>query len=287
MKSAAMSSLFTALARTGVLSFPAAILFLAGPARGATLLVNGMFDAGTDGWTTIGGAAVITTGDLSDNRYARVPDGALVQLYQKARSPAPQVQVSFDFFTGLMSPLFPSPGAFPDTVFASVYFGAEESAVQPEVFRSGSLLGMFDYDARAGLSALLPGAGIGPSLSRPGWSRFSATVNVPDGQPWLALTFQNLNASGTAADSVFLVDNLEVFSIPEPAAPLLALAVLLTGTRRHRPAAPLLMPLRHVSAPIPPFPRRVRICRKGSVVRRSPAARPPHQSGGRRGSHAP
>lgn len=206
-------------------------------AHGATLLVNGTFDAGAARWSMLGGASVIVTGEPLDNPYARVPDGALAMLYQEAATPVPQLLVSFDYFTGFMSPLFPSPGAFPDTAFASLFFGADEAAVQPELFLSGSLVGLFDYDARSGLSALLAGATTGPSPARAGWSRFSALVDVPDGQPWFALTFQNFNANGTAADSAFLVDNLEVFPIPEPAAPLLMLTALLLLPRRRQISA--------------------------------------------------
>jgi hypothetical protein len=221
---AAMSYHFTIAARKRFGLLLGAVCSLAGAARGGTLLVNGTFDAGAGGWTTLGGTAIIATGELSDNPYARLPDGALTLLYQKAFSPTPQLKLAFDFFTSLMSPQFPSPGAFPDTAFVSILFGANEAAVQPEVFLSGSLLGLFDYDASNGLNALLPGASVAPSPARAGWHRFSALVNVPDGQPWLALTFQNLNGNGTAADSAFLVDNVEMLSIPEPTGTTLLLA---------------------------------------------------------------
>ena len=153
--SAAMSYHFNIAARKSFCLLLGAVCSLAGAARGGTLLVNGTFDAGAGGWTKLGGTAIIATGELSDNPYARLPDGALTLLYQKAFSPAPQVA---------------------------------------------------------------------PSPARAGWHRFSALVNVPNGQPWLALTFQNLNGNDTAADSAFLVDNVEMLPIPEPTGTTLLLA---------------------------------------------------------------
>lgn len=207
-------------------------------ARGATVLVNGTFSGGSSGWTLLGGATVVVTGEVSDNPYARVPDGALAFLYQKSLSPAPRMLLSFDYFTGLMSPQFPSPGGFPDTVFATLYFGAEEAGVQPEVFLASASLPLFDFDAANGLHSLLTGATVTPSPARSGWTRFFASVDLPNGQPWFALTFQNLNANGTAADSSFLVDNVEAFAIPEPASLSLTVAVAALMCRQRRRRVP-------------------------------------------------
>jgi len=211
-----------------------ASLFCAGAGSGpaATLLADGTFDSAGSDWTRLGGAAVITTGELLDNPYARVPDGPLVMLYQIAGVTAPRLSVTFDFFTGLMNPLFPSPGGFPDTAFATVYFGESRAALQPDAFAAGATRELFDYDAAKGLRGQPAGSVIAPSPVRPGWQRFSLTLAVPDGQPWFSLTFQNLNANGTPGDSALLVDNVDVLAIPEPSAALLAAAGLLALLRR-------------------------------------------------------
>src|SRR5262245_37446476 len=97
-----------ALPRVAAVAFAAGILG-AGSATGAILTVNAGFGTGAAGWTLIGGATVVATGDPSDNPYGRLPDGAGVFLYQTVTTNAPVVRITFDFFTGLMSPVFPSP----------------------------------------------------------------------------------------------------------------------------------------------------------------------------------
>jgi hypothetical protein len=209
-------------------------LLLCARTPAATLLQNGAFSGGADGWTLSGGAAVIVTGELNDNPYARLPDGPLVIGFQKAENALGLLGVTFDFFPGLMSTKFPSPGGFPDTAFATLFFGESEAAVRPAEFAAASTLNLFDFDAVNGLRGLPSGAVTGPSPARPGWVRYSATFPMPAGQPWLALTFQNLNANGTAGDSAFLVDNVDVFSIPEPSVALLLAGGLLALIRRRR-----------------------------------------------------
>ena len=153
-----------------------AAVLLASPdtARSATLILNGAFDSGGTGWSLLGGAEVVATGEPGDNPYGRIPDGPLVLLYQKAVSEAPLIRVRFDYFTGLMSPQFQSPGAFPDTAFASVQFGGSEAGLRPELFQSASSLALFDYDGANGLQSLVAGATVLPSPARPGWTRFDA-----------------------------------------------------------------------------------------------------------------
>jgi hypothetical protein len=214
-----------------------ACLTVASRLSAVTVLTNGGFDFGDSGWHTSGGASVIASGDLHDNPFSILPDGALVFLYQTSFSPAPQLALTFDFFTGLMSPSFPSPGGFPDTAFASVYFGADESAVNPGLFLAASALALFDYDAVNGLQTSLGGALIGDSPARPGWSRFSARVDVPADQGWFALSFQNLNANGIPGDSAFLVDNLEAIPVPEATRTALLLAGGVFFLTRRRKAA--------------------------------------------------
>ena len=212
----------------------AAVMAGAGGARGATILQNGAFDSGAGGWTLIGGASVVATAEPPDNPYGRIPDGGLVFLYQTAMSAAPGFDVSFDYFTGLMSPAFPSPGAFPDTAFASIHFGALESELRPELFQSGGSVILFDFDAANGLRELLHGATLTASPLRSGWTRFSGTIEGLPGQPWVSITFQNLNGNGTAADSAFLVDNVEVAPIPEQGAAALTLMAVFAATVRRR-----------------------------------------------------
>jgi hypothetical protein len=177
---------------------------------------NGGFDSGLAGWTAVGGAGVVATGESNDNPFGRVPDGALTFLYQRGSSLAPVFEVSFDYFTGLMNSSFPSPGGFPDTLFATVYFGATAGGLAPEALRSGAAVSLFDFDAANGLGGLLPGAAVRPSPARAGWNRFEGTFDAVLGQPHWAVTFQNLNGNGIAGDSAFLVDNLQLVAIPEP-----------------------------------------------------------------------
>jgi hypothetical protein len=196
------------------------------PSLAGTMLVNGGFDGGAGGWTLIGGASVVTTGEPFDNPYGRLPDGGQVFLYQEASSAAPGFTVSFDFFSGLMSAAFPSPGGFPDTAFASMYFGASEGELRPELFQSGDSVTLFDYDAANGTNALLTGATLTNSPARSGWTRFSGSIAGVSGQPFFALTFQNVNGNGVPADSAFLVDNVEVEAIPEPGTAWTVLAMI-------------------------------------------------------------
>jgi hypothetical protein len=206
----------------------ALIAFSFGTLAQGVLTFNGGFDAGEDGWLFSGGATVVATGEPNDNPFGRVPDGPLVFLYQKMSSAAAQFTLSFDFFTEAMSTTFPSPGGFPDTSFATIYFAPTDPALRPELLLSGAALTVFDFDAVNGLQSMLPGAIIGDSPARPGWRQFAGNFSSIEGQPFFAVTFQTLNANGVAGDSAFYVDNLHVAVVPEPAA--VTGLLLLVGT---------------------------------------------------------
>lgn len=184
---------------------------------GANLLTqNGGFDSGAAGWHLSGGAEVVATGDPDDDPFARVPDGGVVFLYQKVTAPAPSFSVSFDFFTGLMNPAFPSPGGFPDTAFGTVYYGASEAGLAPEQFQSDGAFELLSYDATNGLRGTPSSATVSASSTRPGWRRFEGTFAGVSGQPFLALTFQNLDGNGVRGDSALLVDNVFLLAVPAP-----------------------------------------------------------------------
>jgi hypothetical protein len=129
-----------------------------------------------------------------------------------------------------MSPDFPSPGAFPDTVFASVLFGANAAALEPESFAYDDFIGLFDYDAVNGFlpGSVLTGASVTASAVRAGWMHFDGAFDALPGLPAFAVTFENLDGNGTPRDSAFLVDNLEVgFTavVPDSGATILMLAM--------------------------------------------------------------
>jgi hypothetical protein len=178
--------------------------------------INGTFDAGEFGWIFSGGGEVVITGEPDDDPFALLPDGGLVFLYQKVSSPAPFFEVSFDFFTDLITADFPSPGGFPDTVFGTIYFGPSEEELRPELLQAGASISLFDYDAVNGLRGVLESAALTESLLRPGWMRFDGKFSAIAEQSHLALTFQALNGNGLPGDSLFLVDNVLLVAVPEP-----------------------------------------------------------------------
>jgi len=199
------------------LALGCAVLALGLPVRAANLLTqNPGFDAGAAGWSWAGGAEVVATSDPDDNPFARVPDGGLVFLYQKVTTPAPAFSVSFDFFTGLMNPAYPSPGSFPDTAFGTVYSGATDAGLAPELFKSDGAFDLLTYDATNGLRGTPSSATVSASSARPGWRRFEGTFAGIPGQPFLALTFQNLDGNGVRGDSALLVDNVFLMAVPAP-----------------------------------------------------------------------
>lgn len=182
----------------------------------STLLTqNGGFDSGAVGWSLFGGAEIVATAEPGDDPFARVPDGGVVLLYQEVAVSAPAFRVAFDFFTGLMAGGFPSPGGFPDTAFVTVYSGVTAADLAPEQFQSDGAIGLLEYDAVNGLRGTSPGTGIGANGARPGWSRLEGVFATIPGQPFLALTFQNLDGNGVRGDSAWLVDNVQVVAVPE------------------------------------------------------------------------
>lgn len=178
--------------------------------------INGTFDAGQFGWILSGGGEVVLTEEPDDDPFALLPDGGLVFLYQKVASAAPFFEVSFDFLTELVSANFPSPGGFPDTIFATMYFGPVEEELRPEILQTGASITLFDYDAVNGPRGVLEGAMLSESPFRPGWLRFEGGFGAIAGQPHLALTFQALDGNGAPGDSLFLVDNVRLVAVPEP-----------------------------------------------------------------------
>jgi hypothetical protein len=177
-------------------------------------ITNGDFRSGLDAWTT--------TGEVSeDNEEAVLVDGPSggAMLFQGVDLVADTYVLSFDVQSALSSAF--TPGTFPDTFFASLYFidDAGDLDIGGGVFDAS--LGLMDLDWQGVFNSV---GTVGPSLKGPGWFHYS-TVFVMN-HAHVAVAFDLVNLNGQPGDSSVRLDNVMIAVIPEPSTWGLTLAGL-------------------------------------------------------------
>lgn len=201
----------------------AGCLLTAGPGRAA--VVNGLFDAGLDGWETEG--ALFTTGAqgvITDQTSRRAMLWQLVTL-----EPGAYV-LSFDVLATLAR--VGADGTLPDVFFASIYIAPDPLAFDP-VGLTGfdTALPVLDMDYR-GVTALGPGALTLPSPKGAGYLRVTMPFALTAGVAVPLFEVNDLNF--IPSDSVAAVDNVSIALVPEPTAAALILPVAIMACRRRR-----------------------------------------------------
>jgi hypothetical protein len=177
----------------------------------AAVLSNGDFSNGLNGWSHPG--AVVATGEQGVLTDSGTFHSA---LYQSVKADKLLYTLAFDFRSILS--LNHTPGEnFPDTFVGMIYatnnpaafdiFGPKEFSL---MLFNADYLGTFDVH---------PDAVIGPSGKGAGWSHFSISATAP--MDWVIPSFELLNLNGQNDDSRFLIDNVSLTVVPEPATSLL------------------------------------------------------------------
>lgn len=196
----------------------AGLLGLSAPAGAVTLVTNGTFDAGLNGWTTEGLATL--QGDVAvEGGAAVLRDGSdyYSALYQADATGPSSYVLSFDFQGGL-SPDVPN-GTFPDTAYASLYFADDPNNFDPGAYLYGNDgFGLFDLDATGPFNEA---AGSIITDEGSGWRHFSLTfqdVGPITQKPYAYVipTFELMDGNYIVGDSSFRVDNVTITRAPAP-----------------------------------------------------------------------
>ena len=147
-------------------------------------------------------------------------------------NPGLPVEIQFEFLsTGLAGPA--SVGGSPDAFFVSLYFTNGLNAfdpLAPAFERSYDLLDLFP-----GQILLTSDANVGPSLRGGSWQTF--TWDVAAAESHAVVVFDLLDTNGNPGDSVLVLDDVMLASIPESSSFGLFLLIFTAGLtfRRRRP----------------------------------------------------
>ncbi len=184
---------------------------------------NPAFESGLSSWITTGSVTVVANAaQLSDN-----PD-ANALLHQPVALTSGVYTITFDFSPELSNQF--SPGTFPDTFFASLYFIDDLNQLDIPGNGFDAATGLMDLDWQGAFNV----AGlIGPSPLGPEWSRFSHDFQMTHAH--VAIAFEQAGLNGITGDSSVRIDNVVIALVPEPASLVLfVLAGLCWVIRRRR-----------------------------------------------------
>ena len=179
-------------------------------------VVNGTFDSGLAGWTTVGDVQAVTDASLGDNGV----DYSL--LYQGVALAPGTFRLEFDFMN-LLSADVSEDFAFPDVFFASLYFTNDLGTFDLANAVFDDVAPLMDLDA-SGPSNV---AGtVGASALGPDWAHF--TFDFSNSYAYVVPVFELLNFN-FLADSEVRLDNVAISQVatvvPEPA----SLSLLVMG----------------------------------------------------------
>jgi len=184
---------------------------------------NPAFDAGLSSWVTTGSVTVVA----NEARLSDDPD-ATALMYQPVQLTSGVYTITFDFNSELSDQN--SPGTFPDTFFASLYFidDLNQLDIPGNVFDAATGLMDLDWQGAFNVAGL-----ISPSPLGPGWSRFSHDFQMTHAH--VAIAFEQAGLNGVTGDSAVRIDNVVIALVPEPASLVLfVFAGLLWVIRRRR-----------------------------------------------------
>jgi len=179
--------------------------------------LNGDFSSDLLSWTTSGDVQWETgSASLGDNLEL------YSLLYQGVSATNGSYTLTFDFQSGLSDQIpTTDPFAFPDVLFASVYFVDDISTFDPYNFSFDDSLALFDLDD---LGPYNVNGTIGASSLGVDWQHFSATFN--NTHQFIIPTFEFMDFNYIDNDSQVWIDNVQLSAntappVPEPSTGLL------------------------------------------------------------------
>lgn len=196
--------------------------------QASATVVNGNFDSGLSGWTVTGDVTATAEATLSD-----ATDG-YAALYQPLALAPGQYRIEFDVLGLLSSDLSADPNAFPDTLFASLYFINDLSSfdLAGAVFDDSAALLDLDASGPLYVAGTLSQSALGPD-----WMHLS--FDFQNQYSYVVPVFELVDFNYLSGDSAASVDNVSITAtgvVPEPSS-LVVLALGVGGlfVRRRPP----------------------------------------------------
>jgi hypothetical protein len=189
-------------------------------------IVNGNFDSGLAGWSTLGEVAVSGDADVSDS------NADYSALYQAVALGAGLYRLEFDLETVLSGDLSADPFAFPDGFFASLYLTNDLGAFDLPGGVFDDVLPLLDADDQGlfNVAGTLSASPLGA-----GWTHFA--YQFSNSYAYAIPAFELIDLNFVAGDSHAGIDNVTLTPVtgvvPEPATlSLLALGLAGFAVRR-------------------------------------------------------
>lgn len=179
------------------------------PAVGHATVVNGDFSSGLAGWVTYGDVTGINEAVLGDN------GGDYSHLYQGIPLAAGGWRLEFDVLNLLSPDLPPGPFAFPDSLFASLFFINDIALFDLTGAVFDHVIPLFDMDFGGPFGVT---GSFGASPLGGGWQRYS--LDFVNSYGYVVPAFELFNLNTVTSDSTVHIDNVTLTPrtsvIPEP-----------------------------------------------------------------------